>query len=84
MHPQRCLVYTLANSPERWSLVRKGRRVRVDIHGALSANSSLALRGAACAGAGIALLPKVMVLDELAQGKLKSVLADWSAAPQAL
>lgn len=80
----RCLVYTLSNSPERWSLTRKGRRVRVDVRGPLSANSSLALRGAACAGAGIVLLPKVTVLDELARGKLEPVLVGWSAAPQAL
>jgi DNA-binding transcriptional LysR family regulator len=32
----------------------------------------------------IALLPKVMVLDELTRGKLEPVLADWTAPSQAL
>lgn len=80
----RCLVYSLSKSPARWTLTRKSRRVRVDIRGPLSVNSSLALAEAARAGAGIALLPEVTVRGALAAHQLESVLPQWSAEPQSL
>lgn len=80
----RCLVYSLALSPTRWTLTRNSRRVRVEIAGPLSVNSSLALAGAASAGAGIALLPEVTVRDALAARQLEAVLQDWSPEPQSL
>lgn len=80
----RCLVYSLAKSPTRWTLTRKTRRIRLEIQGPLSINSSLALAGAASAGAGIALLPEVTVRDALAKKQLETVLPDWTAEPQSL
>lgn len=80
----RCLVYSLAKSPTRWTLTRKSRRVRLEIKGPFSVNSSLALAGAARAGAGIALVPEVTVRDALANKQLEAVLRDWSAEPQSL
>jgi DNA-binding transcriptional LysR family regulator len=80
----RCLVYSLAKSPTRWSLMRKSRKVSVELRGPLSANSSLALAAAAGAGAGIALLPTVTASEALARGQLEPVLSDWNAEPQAL
>jgi DNA-binding transcriptional LysR family regulator len=79
----RCLVYSLAKSPTRWTLTRKTRRIRLEIQGPLI-NSSLALAGAASAGAGIALLPEVTVRDALAKKQLETVLPDWTAEPQSL
>ena len=58
--------------------------MRVDVAGPLHVNSSLALAGAAAAGAGIALLPRVTVADLLARGQLEPVLSGWRADPQAL
>lgn len=80
----RCLVYSLSSAPTRWTLQRRGRRVRLEISGPLSVNSSLGLAGAAAAGAGIALLPRVTVADLLARRQLEPILSDWSAEPQAL
>lgn len=80
----RCLVYSLAKAPTRWTLQRKARRARLDIQGPLSVNSSLALVAAASAGAGIALLPAVTAREALAAGQLEAVLPDWSAEPQSL
>lgn len=80
----RCLVYSLAKTPGRVSLRRQGRRVNVRVSGPLSVNSSLALAGAAAAGAGIALLPQLAVTEMLARGQLVPVLESWSAEPQAL
>lgn len=80
----RCLVYSLAKSPTRWTLTRGSRRVRLSIQGPLSINNSLAIAGAARAGAGIALLPEVTVRDALASKQLEPVLPDWTAEPQSL
>lgn len=80
----RCLVYTLARAPSRWTLIRQSRRVRVEIQGPLSVNSSLALVGAASAGAGIALVPRVVARGALTSKQLEPVLPNWSAEPQAL
>jgi DNA-binding transcriptional LysR family regulator len=80
----RCLVYSLAQAPTRWTLTRKSRRVRLEIRGPLSANSSLGLAGAASAGAGIALLPEVTVREALVGGQLEAVLEGWTAEPQSL
>jgi DNA-binding transcriptional LysR family regulator len=80
----RCLVYSLAKSPTRWTLTRKSRRVRLEVQGPLSINSSLALAAAASAGAGIALLPEVTARDSLSTRQLEAVLTDWRAEPQSL
>ena len=51
--------------------------VNVPVRGSLAANNSEALREAALAGAGIALLPDFSAQEALRKGQLVSVLADW-------
>ncbi len=80
----RCLLYSLAQSPHRWTLTRGSRRVRLEIQGPLRVNSSLALVGVARAGAGIALVPRVIADDALLAKQLEPVLPEWRAEPQAL
>ena len=47
------------------------------VRGSLAANNSEALREAALAGAGIALLPDFSAQDALQRKQLAQVLADW-------
>lgn len=61
-----------------WVFSRDGARHAVDIAPRLLSTSSDAVRQAACAGSGIAMLPTFLVDDELAQGLLRPVLGDWS------
>lgn len=51
--------------------------VNVPVHGSLAANNSEALREAALAGAGIALLPDFSAQEALRNQKLVVVLPDW-------
>lgn len=54
-----------------------GPRVSVRLHGPFAANNSEALREAALAGLGIALLPDFSAQQALAQGRLVPVLPGW-------
>ncbi len=76
-----CLPYSLSRTPGVWELTDGGRTVRVPVDGPLAANSSIALRDAAVAGRGIALLPAFYVGDALRKRRLRSLLDAHTAAP---
>lgn len=61
-----------------WAFVRDGQSRTVDVAPRLLSTSSDAVREAACAGAGIAMLPTFLVDDALARGALRAVLPGWS------
>ena len=82
-----CLHYPRAQDTPVWTFAaRKGGKERVKeqisvpVSGALSANNSEALRDAALAGLGIALLPdfSLPVKGESGRGKLVEVLPQWT------
>lgn len=60
-----------------WVLTRHGERRAIDVTPRLLATSSDAVREAALAGAGIAMLPTFLVDDALARGALRIVLPAW-------
>lgn len=60
-----------------WVFTCGPQRRAVDVEPRMTATSSDALREAACAGAGIAMLPTFLVDDALAHGTLRRVLPDW-------
>lgn len=79
-----CLLYPRGRSTPTWSLRRHGRRLSssedlavVRVSGPFSANNSEALRDAAAAGLGIALLPDFSAQSGLQSGKLVQVLPEW-------
>lgn len=76
-----CLSYSLSRTPGVWELSDKGKVVRVSIEGRLSANNSIALRDAALAGQGIALLPAFYVGEALRRRRLCSVLDEHTNLP---
>jgi DNA-binding transcriptional LysR family regulator len=75
----RCLYYPRSGESPGWSFAPKGggERVSVGIAGPLAANNSEALREAALAGLGIALLPDFSAQAALASGALVPVLEAW-------
>ncbi|MGA4641062.1 LysR family transcriptional regulator [Stutzerimonas stutzeri] len=78
-----CLYYPRAQETPTWAFERldgrsEGERVTVAITGPFAANNSEALRDAAIAGLGIALLPDFSAQAALAAGKLVEVLPDWA------
>ena len=77
-----CLHYPRSQDRPAWTLERRDpaaqERVTVQVSGSLAANNSEALRDAALAGLGIALLPDFSAQASLRAGKLVEVLPDWT------
>lgn len=71
----RCLTHAQVSRSE-FRLRRGGTLLRVPVAGPLQCNETTALRRAALAGAGIALLPTYLVADDIAQGRLLALLPD--------
>ena len=77
-----CLHYPRSQHSPAWTfegqqLAKRGERLTVPVTGNFAANNSEALREAALAGAGIALMPDFSAQTALAQGKLQRVLPGW-------
>lgn len=78
-----CLHYPRPQERPAWTFEPQGRtdmreRVTVQVSGSLTANNSEALRDAAMAGLGIALLPDFSAQAALKAGKLVEVLPGWA------
>ena len=63
---------------QHWVFARGDEQQTVKLVPRLLSTSSDALRQAACDGAGVAMLPTFLVDDEIASGRLRPVLRDWS------
>jgi DNA-binding transcriptional LysR family regulator len=79
-----CLHYRRTHDAPAWTFEpltaqQDAARVTVPVSGSLSANNSEALRDAALAGLGIALLPDFTAQASLRQGKLVQVLPEWKS-----
>jgi len=64
-----------------WTLVAGSQRLRIEPEARLIANNSFAVREAAIAGLGIALLPRLVAAPAIVVGTLIPVLPDWQAPP---
>lgn len=73
-----CLHFSLAYTGRTWVFERDGETLRVALGARFDVNSSLALKAAAIAGAGIARIPEFAVAEELHDGRLERVLPDWA------
>lgn len=62
-----------------WTLTNGRDEADVEVHGSLSMNSVGMIRRLAGEGAGIALLPDSLCVDDLHSGRLTRVLHDWRA-----
>lgn len=75
-----CLVQvTPAGMVVRWRLCRREREETIDVRARFRSNAPLALRELAVDGMGIAYLPDWLVTSELAEGRLRLVLPEWSS-----
>jgi DNA-binding transcriptional LysR family regulator len=62
-----------------WPLARGTERLTLDLQPALMLGSHLAVRDAVIAGAGIALLPRLIAYPEIDNGRLVQILPDWGS-----
>ena len=63
----------------QWTLLNGEKRIIMQPQSRFGANSPGMLRQMAAAGLGIALLPEILVREDVAQGRLKAVLPDWQS-----
>jgi DNA-binding transcriptional LysR family regulator len=76
-----CLHYSLLSVREEWGGVFGESSEMIEIRGPLSANNAEVLKEAAIQAMGITLLPRFVVHDALADGRLQQVLPDFSPVP---
>lgn len=61
----------------RWPFSKDGKREVAEVEGGLQIDNGEALRVASLEGAGIAYLPKDLVVDDVAAGRLVALLDEW-------
>ncbi|MFZ6656628.1 LysR family transcriptional regulator [Undibacterium sp. TJN19] len=73
-----CLLYVNAGRVnEEWRLLKDGQYHVARVSGRFQSNNGLALVAAACSGAGILLIDKLLVVRHMQSGDLLPVLADY-------
>jgi DNA-binding transcriptional LysR family regulator len=73
-----CLRYTLLDAADEWRFKSDGKSFSVPVRARFEAQSGSALRSAALAGMGIAVLPSFMIAAELTSGRLTALLTPFS------
>ena len=73
-----CIQFTLSDHAKVWTFQKNNHSVSVPINGRYKVTSSLAVRDALRAGFGLSLIPWIYVRDDLNQGRLQTVLENWS------
>jgi DNA-binding transcriptional LysR family regulator len=73
-----CLAYDADAGPEVWDLTRGGQRRRVTAGQAISSNNGDLIARMAVQGEGVAMLPRFIVAEDLAAGRLLPVLEGWT------
>lgn len=82
LHHHACLHYGYLATGSQWRLTAPdGRQQAVTVRCRYYANNGTALRDAAIAGLGIALLPTFIVGPDLQAGRLQVILPDYSPPP---
>ena len=72
-----CLIHDTAAESDVWRFTGPDGPMSVRVSGALLANDSEAVRRAARAGHGVALLPEIQLIDDLRAGRLFRLLEDY-------
>jgi DNA-binding transcriptional LysR family regulator len=77
-----CLLWTRDNRVyDEWPFTLDGVTERVRVQGRIHVNDGMALAATACAGAGVTLMDRLLVEQELSSGELVELLPQYSLAP---
>ena len=79
-----CLPYLLGSDATRWQFDGPGDHQTVEVRGNFRADNSLMLIDAVLRGVGVVLAPRVMMQNQIAEGRLETALDDWRAEPRKL
>ena len=74
-----CLLFMDAGFSKPWKFRGTGSTVKISVNSNWHSNSGYALRSAATQGLGLAYLPDYYLKDDLASGKLVTVLHGWQS-----
>ena len=74
-----CIQFSLSEHATKWTFHKGNQTETVPIKGRYKVTSSLAIRDALRAGFGLSLIPRMYVADDLASGRLVTLLSEWSA-----
>lgn len=74
-----CLSYGYRDFGSEWFFQREGQRETVRVGGNVAVNSSEVVRDLLLAGVGVGLVARYAVAEELGEGRLELLLADWKA-----
>lgn len=77
-----CLPYLLGSDATRWQFEGPDGLQTVEVRGSFRADNSLVLIDAMVRGVGVALVPRVMMRTEIAEGRLETALDGWRAEPR--
>ena len=73
-----CILYVHAGkASEEWTLYQHGEALKVKVSSKFQSNNGIAMVNAACAGAGILLIDRLLVSSHLHSGELVQVLEDY-------
>jgi DNA-binding transcriptional LysR family regulator len=78
------LVFRAENLVRSWNLEGPSGAVPISLRGRIAGDDFSFLRAITIAGAGIALLPDINSAEDVASGRLRRVLPDYSAAGASL
>lgn len=79
-----CLRYSLLRADHEWRLYEHGKRLDLRLDGTFQTTNGTMLREAAIAGVGLAILPRFMIHDAVAEGRLQTVLAPFAPRPMGI
>jgi DNA-binding transcriptional LysR family regulator len=79
-----CIVHSLMGTERTWCFLTPAGEMRVEVDGSVRFNNENAIRQAALAGAGVALLPTYIVGEDLQRGLLEAALPDFAASDSAV
>lgn len=78
LHAHACLLYSFSRSVGDWQFIRQGVVKNIRVDGRYEVNSSIALRKAVIAGAGISRIPVYLVQEDLVAGRLVQLLPEYT------
>ncbi len=76
-----CMAYSHHLDGRHWPFLVNGRKFHQSIAGSFAANNGLILKHAALSHRGITMLPSFLVANEVMNGTLDIILADYEEAP---
>lgn len=76
-----CLIYSLMDAPHLWRFRRGDETAEVKVDGPVVADHGDIQREAVFAGLGLSIIPDFLVGEDIAAGRLVSVLDDWTSEP---